>query len=136
MLAGLHFGTRHRGPAGSRRPWVATGWSRVDSAQVEDAADRPSKRLIPYNAAKRLDPARKMHCPAEMIEHANSRGMRLRGVAAIAAAAASVAIGAFAVGALVVGRLAIRRLVIDGARIKSLEIEKLTIKDRSWPESA
>jgi hypothetical protein len=44
----------------------------------------------------------------------------------IGTAIGAVAVGAFAIGALAIGRLAIR-VVIDCAKLKSLEIQDLTV---------
>jgi len=63
--------------------------------------------------------------------HSNPRDLHMRNAAALAVATEAVAIGAFAVGALVVGHLFIRRLAVDDAVFKTLEIQKLIVKENA-----
>ena len=79
-----------------------------------------------------------VHCTtniggARMSEDRSKPELGLRGVAIIGAAFGAVAVGAFAVGAFAIGALAIRRLAIQSvavgrARLKSLEVDELTVK--------
>ena len=64
----------------------------------------------------------------------NLQSLALPRLALIATAIGAVAVGAFAIGALAIGRLAIRRLAVANAKLKSLEIEDLTVKRRHAAE--
>jgi hypothetical protein len=65
-------------------------------------------------------------------------GIRTAAVSALAIGALAVgalSIGAMAIGALAIGRLAIGRLAIGRTRLRSLEIDRLTVRHLSLPES-